>query len=278
MAIKSFRDEFPEADELLSSNPGLALCIAHSDTWDSTGGYEHPAFKQQLLRMKRRKACGFLGFPENESSVTLLAKILPEACSIGLLMKLRLKLKITGLLKILLQGAHITALDNTMTMHRLKGQGRLKPFRSSSEIWAQHDKLVEWLAPQIRQERKDLCDLVFPPPPLSGTPSIHPITSSELLLEEGKTQHHCASIYAEAVATGHVYFYRMFEPERVTICIERCNEAWVLKEAKTTCNAEIQPDTSRQISVWLVGMQQKEPAQLSSGKTPHEWQNAKNGT
>jgi hypothetical protein len=203
-------------------------------------------------------------------------------------MKLRLKLKITGLLKILLhlphidtkslelvcrwpdgmdistslfkelvalnsviQGAHITALDNTMTMHRLKGQGRLKPFRSSSEIWAQHDKLVEWLAPQIRQERKDLCDLVFPPPPLSGTPSIHPITSSELLLEEGKTQHHCASIYAEAVATGHVYFYQMFEPERVTICIERCDEAWVLKEAKTTCNAEIQPGTSRQISDWL---------------------------
>jgi hypothetical protein len=80
--------------ELVETNPGLALCISCGPAWDTLLKERRGDLVERLLKSKRKVACGMLGFPARESSVKLLAKIEPEACSVPLLMKLRRALQI----------------------------------------------------------------------------------------------------------------------------------------------------------------------------------------
>lgn len=73
--------------ELIQSNPGLAFCLASSWVFKCT---THPwRTVRRLLRLKRRAAAAWLGFPATESAVRLLAKVAPEACYAPLLLNLR---------------------------------------------------------------------------------------------------------------------------------------------------------------------------------------------
>ncbi len=87
---------FPEALDLVRTNLALGVCIACAGSWDTLRG-DATELTLRLLRMRRREACAALGFPGTEATVRLLAKILPEACSVALLMRFRRKLAEPGL-------------------------------------------------------------------------------------------------------------------------------------------------------------------------------------
>lgn len=73
--------------DLIKSNPGLAFCVASSWVFKRN---THPwRSARRLLRLKRRDAAAWLGFPATESVVRLLGKVAPEACYAALLLNLR---------------------------------------------------------------------------------------------------------------------------------------------------------------------------------------------
>ena len=73
--------------DLIKTNPGLAFCLASSWVFKRS---THPwRTARRLLRLKRRDAAGWLGFPATESVVRLLGRVAPEACYAPLLLNLR---------------------------------------------------------------------------------------------------------------------------------------------------------------------------------------------
>ena len=73
--------------DLIKTNPGLAFCLASSWVFKRN---THPwRTARRLLRLKRRDAAAWLGFPATESVVRLLGKMAPEACYAPLLLNLR---------------------------------------------------------------------------------------------------------------------------------------------------------------------------------------------
>lgn len=73
--------------DLLKSNPGLAFCLASS--WVFKRSAKPWRTARRLLRLRRRDAAAWLGFPPAESTVRSLAKVAPEACYVPLLLNLR---------------------------------------------------------------------------------------------------------------------------------------------------------------------------------------------
>ncbi len=73
--------------DTLATRPGLAFCLASSWVFKRSA---HPwRTARRLLRLKRREAGAWLGFPASESAVRLLGKVAPEACYAPLLLNLR---------------------------------------------------------------------------------------------------------------------------------------------------------------------------------------------
>lgn len=110
-----------------------------------------------------------------------------------------------------------------------------------------HDKLVEQfnrdhgkdpaayrvlLSERLKAEHGD-----YPPVPLRAIDGIEPLSSWLDLLEEGARMHHCVGSYDIHVAHGDVYIYRMVQPERLTISLERKSNEWVVGEVRGYCNA-----------------------------------------
>ncbi len=100
--------------------------------------------------------------------------------------------------------------------------------------------------------------LAFPEPPLSGlsVPGIRicAIASHAELIAEGNVMEHCAGnqkSYARRVAAGRLYFYRMLEPERLTIAIRPEVRGWVVEEMKGLRNREPHDFSQRIIVNWL---------------------------
>ena len=73
--------------EMINSNPGLAFAIANS--WVFRMNSQPTRTARRLLRIPRRKAAAWLGFPDSERTVKLLGKVDPAACYIYLILNLR---------------------------------------------------------------------------------------------------------------------------------------------------------------------------------------------
>ncbi len=95
-------DAFPEALDLASSNPPLATALASARDWDTFAlTMVDREFVGGLLRQRRRRICGALGYPSSERVVRILGKVQPEACSLNLLAGVRCALRNPVLLSIL---------------------------------------------------------------------------------------------------------------------------------------------------------------------------------
>ena len=91
----------------------------------------------------------------------------------------------------------------------------------------------------------------FREPPLPETETIRAIRTKEELTAEGAAMHHCVGGYGWRVLEGDVYFYRMSEPERATICITPRAGWWVLEEVRGVCNQSVRESTLAAIEAWL---------------------------
>lgn len=101
-ALTAFIEGFPEAVDLAFTNPPLAVALANAQVWDTLGLVRvDRAFISGLLRQRRRRICGALGYPASERVVRILGKVQPEACRVNLLARVRCSLRNPALVSIL---------------------------------------------------------------------------------------------------------------------------------------------------------------------------------
>ena len=101
-ALTALIKGFPEALDLAFTNPPLAVALANAPAWDTFGLVRvDRAFIGGLLRQRRRRICGALGFPSSGRVVRILGKVQPQACSVRPLARVRCSLRNPALLSIL---------------------------------------------------------------------------------------------------------------------------------------------------------------------------------
>jgi hypothetical protein len=282
--LQRFAEEFPSVADLIETNPPLATCLANASTWDTLRcGSATVAY---LIRWRRRKICGALGFPPNESVVRILSKVAPEACEIALLMRMRRHLNNLVLLRIL---SHVREIGKTElrlvanwksctymsvplflelaameqqdfwrliedTERMMEQSGRVfPPLRSVEDLDRRHLALIS------EQNSKEAAVVTFPPPPIPGTPTIQPLVNPQELLKEGLVQNNCVSSYSMEVAKGITYIYRVLSPERATASIIPSDEGWCLCEIAGPGNSEISEATRAEVEEWLLAAQFPHP-------------------
>ncbi|MDO6442231.1 PcfJ domain-containing protein [Marinobacter sp. 2_MG-2023] len=170
----------------------------------------------------------------------------------------------TGMLNLV--DRHSSALDITWLCRMIRdtlnmaagNMQRLTRVSSGQELQEVHDQLVERFnsmgseakrkahAAALAQEHG-----VYPEPPLPAIDGIEPLESWLELLDEGSFMHHCVGSYDRFVALGEVFIYRMMEPERLTISVERRNNTWVIGEVRGIRNANPSPQALNIVQRWV---------------------------
>ena len=110
-----------------------------------------------------------------------------------------------------------------------------------------------WAREQERTKR--LKTQPFPDPPIPGTPDILPLTCLADLREESEAQQNCIGkgfAYAEKIAAGRLYAYRVLAPARLTLAIQKRGEnCWGISDIKGYRNAEPAPKVVSAVQQWL---------------------------
>lgn len=90
--------EAPAAADLLETNPGIAVCLGAAFAFAQTVGSSPQV---DWVHQKRRTICRRLGFPDEERSVRILAKVRPESAAAWRLRRIREPLHREALAKLL---------------------------------------------------------------------------------------------------------------------------------------------------------------------------------
>lgn len=282
--------ERPAFIDLLRANPVLAWCVANNDLFRKLSATS-PAFQARWhVHKKQRELLDWLGFPGGEKLVKLFKKFSPALAvprSLGLLQTAvqehvpvilalahlprinfgalylvtdrRLRDVVTpGLL------AEVAATSEEETdsptaglltdalhmLQQLDPDYRCPPLDSIQAIARLHDRAVTEFnrPPQLRQTNPTL---PFPPPPLSGTASIVPLTTLKDLQEEGRRQSNCVGSYEAAVRCGACYIYRVLKPARATLSITHSANGWHIQSLLGHANCKVKPATVLHVQKWL---------------------------
>ncbi|MGI8435686.1 MAG: PcfJ domain-containing protein [Chthoniobacterales bacterium] len=94
-------------------------------------------------------------------------------------------------------------------------------------------------------------DILFPPVPIPGIEEIQPIDSAAALVAEARAMGHCVLSYAEQVAEGDAYLYRVMNPQRATLLVGFCGAGWHLKELAGVRNQPVSRETENLVESWL---------------------------
>lgn len=97
----------------------------------------------------------------------------------------------------------------------------------------------------------DPLQLVFPPPPFPDGDDVKAIRTPEDLIREGAQQGHCVASYAQDVADGKVYIYRLLRPSRATLEIRKTDDGWKIGQLKLARNRAPNDDTRRAVRSWM---------------------------
>jgi hypothetical protein len=272
--------------DLLSSHPPLALALAlRRKLVPWRVDLEPPSAAADLAGARRRRIAALLEFPGAERIVRLLARIPLAALSEETFRRIRRALAdpevserlaylpavnalaasilADGRLRPLVAPACLAAVSqwtdpdaSERFLRLLSATARLaaalgRPPAAIAEppqLEVAYRRLLHRAAPELaRSADPDL----FALPPVAETETIHAIRHPRELQAEGREMHHCAGGYAARVRSGDAYFYRMTEPERVTICLRPGRRGWELEEARGICNRRIQSATLEVIHRWL---------------------------
>jgi hypothetical protein len=121
-------------------------------------------------------------------------------------------------------------------------------FPTRTRIREVHDDLARDYA-RLHDARLSGCR--FPRPPLPGSEVIVPLRSPRALVEEGRQQDNCVATYAERVAAGETFIYRVLRPERATLSIVRISGRWQVGELLCAHNRPVSSATWRAVERWL---------------------------
>ena len=314
-ALIAFASAFPEGNDLIYTNPPLAVALVNARAWDTFGltTVDH-RFISTLLRQRRRKICAAFGFPSCERVVRILSKVQPQACYVDLLARVRGALRNLSLLSILSHLTIIGAVELTVAADlvdcpnvsfTLYADLVMHFTRESNEEWRSilrqtsnllqprrdENRLFEWAGPSrdemlariahgdgrklrsvmhVRRsyyrfwnrlvdlttfdpsnDYTDLADIQFPAAPLPGIDIIQPIHSGAVLVDEARAMGHCVLDYAEHIAVGCGYLYRVLNPERATLWIARRNSVWGIEQLAGVRNQAVSLATKYTVESWL---------------------------
>lgn len=291
--MTSFIEGFPEASDLAFTNPPLAVALAGAQGWDTFGLVKvDRAFIGGLLRQRRRKICGALGYPSSGRVVRILGKVQPQACAVNLLARVRCALRNPAVLSILSHlptigpaelGAAADLGNCSQISLTLFADMAAQSARETDGTWGALVRQIETLSQLRHRECRMLrsvqqvrrcyfrlwrelvglesydpkhmevigADIPFPGVPLPGIADIQPIDSAAALVEEARAMNHCALTYAERVAAGDRYLYRVMHPERATVLIGYRGTTWHLQELAGVQNQPVSSATEELVESWL---------------------------
>lgn len=278
------------AYDLTISNPALAFALA------SNWVYRKPAVQRPLRSArallkpgkKQKDILDWLQFPGTDSSRKTLAKIVPSAIDIPVLLYIRQAMNNAKMRKAMSHLQRLNAgtiriatdpdlllfvtqnlleeianlrkedqrpkaayiLRDSVIMLRLlsPNRSRISPVRCLSQLESMHHSLIDDL------NRADIIDreIPFPAMPVKGNEYIEPITNGHGLIAEGRIQNNCVASYINKVAVQQqVYIYKVLWPERCTLALQRRGGKLVLVELKRAHNRSASSKTRRAVEKWL---------------------------
>lgn len=273
----------PGSLDLITSNPALAYCLASCWAFGPYPSKYATRTMRRLIGARRRSICGALGFPECESSVSVLSKIPASACCVSWFLTIRDLLKDPDWRKPLL---HLPSLNLAVMqflcnkalrrratprlLHELAGidspamawsasdllrmQRQLRTegverFHSVQQFLRWHNELEE----QINHPKEaDIQHLSFPKPPIPGNENVIPLEVPDSLIEEANVQCNCVTDYATRIASGRLYLYRVLNPERATLSIKPNEQgSWQIGELLAAGNEPVSAETRQAVERWI---------------------------
>jgi len=121
---------------------------------------------------------------------------------------------------------------------------RLNSCKTYDEFWPLYNHIVV-------RSKQDNKPYHFRYPPIPGTENIVPITTDKGLDEEGEIMEHCVGSYLFEVEFNNSYVYKVLKPQRATLCIEKADDRYKIKELKLKGNDEPSTETYRFVENWL---------------------------
>lgn len=241
-------------EDLISSNPALALAIVRPDLFGVGGEVGRLETQARLIGARRRDALARLGFPGTDAAEHALRKIPAREATIRNLRQLQ---KILADDAAVLTLGHLPRLNKIQVELLLAGWGVIsacalrpillnkadsqvrrllrvmrdclqmsdqlgedwppsRPFDGMRSLRRHHDRLMENVYNQAWVPR--LND-PFPVAPFPAARGITPITSGLELMEEGREMNHCVVSRIDEVLAGDLFVYKVAEPQRATLAI-----------------------------------------------------------
>jgi hypothetical protein len=275
--------------DLLESTPSLAYALANCRKFVMRYPKEGPRMQlREVLLRKRDQILEVLDLPPTRRVVNLMVKICPQSLNPEAANQLRDSLfkqefdwRISHLERI---NAGVLCIANQprvyqrcnpkllheisrarredyfpFTFHRLQDiqqlNQRLRPQQNVPVLQSlqQCERVYRELREEApRQEVKKQKYYRFKAPPIPGTESIIPLTTSHQLYEEGRLQRNCVADYVQRVQAGYVYIYRVLEPQRATLSIVRTGkDSWGRGELQISGNRPTSLETKHHVDEWL---------------------------
>jgi hypothetical protein len=129
---------------------------------------------------------------------------------------------------------------------------RICAMKSAFQIKKLHDALSVELSRKNKEAIVEKYGEDLPPSPLKGTETIIHISKVRDLLAEGEEMAHCVGGYVERVMSGNVYIYRILEPERATMEVERMPDGKIrIVQVKLYKNGDVSNNTFKLLNDWL---------------------------
>jgi len=286
-SLVSFCARCPGALDLIHSTPALAMILANC--WCFGKKVQRPLRSaRMLLKKTQREQLAWLGFVQpGKSVVRILRKVPPTFCTVELLLYLRNALnyeearKRMEHLERINRGVVLLLSDERLLQHvtdrflsevascgqenrrahvgyemrrwlELTNPNRGVPDAQFNSI---HDFQQNYAHALEADRLAEMSVLRFPKPPVPGTREITPIETPLELLEEGEAQHHCIASYAETIARGWGYAYRIAVfGERATLFIEpthRNKRKWTIAECRGFANRKVPSNIMTILLDWL---------------------------
>jgi hypothetical protein len=278
-----------ERGDLFDTNPALGYCLALAFRRPlAAREQERDQRLDQLARRKQAQIMERLGLPASKRAVKAMAKIRPPSMSPELVGGLKRLLADDAALQVmghlpalnlgvltLLLDPQLSALATPVLFEAVlaEPQEAYFPFtaRRLADILQMADALGVDISRRRFRERERLDALFqdlardytrledgrlqscrFPPPPVPGTAHIVPLRAPQALVEEGRKQHNCVAGYAERVAGGDTYIYRVLAPQRATLSLVRWpGGGWQIGELLQVGNQPVSAATRRLVQGWL---------------------------
>ncbi len=279
--------------DLLRANPALGFMLATNGDFHRVHLTTPMTAARLLLGLgrKQREILDWLEFPATDSTRRIVRKIEDRAITVAALRALRGALgraecrkqlahlaRITkpvvhlagmghcelvspALLRAVADGsvrrpaAVVRLLDDTVRMWRRARPGVPLPvFHGVRRLTEEHDRLaaLDWKA--LTPVKGD-----FPDPPVPGTDAIIPITSIEMLHDEGRTQDNCVASYGLRIAHRCLFVYRVVSPTRATLSIVKRAGQWRIDQLEAWGNTAAPRETHRAVQAWLARAQRDVP-------------------